>query len=86
MSVGNKGYMCEVEEGFVDHISTLCLNKYVVMLVFSIFGISCVIHASTRLMLLSWNGSYVRKRRKRAWKLAHVFILDNLVGATSKGF
>lgn len=53
MSVGNKGYMCEVEEGFVDHISTLCLNKYVVMLVFSIFGISCVIHASTRLKLLS---------------------------------
>ena len=62
--------MCKKEEESINHILLHYDSARMLwQLVFSVFGIEWVIHSSPRLMLLSWNVSYIGKRRKRAWMM-----------------
>ena len=45
------------------------------LLNFSIFGVQWVMHSSVRRNLLGWHGSFVGKKREKAWRAAPICLL-----------
>ena len=67
----NRCFLCGEGEDTVDHLLVHCSKAGVLRdLVLAIFGVSWVFLLSTRETLLSWHGSFVGKRRKKAWMSA----------------
>lgn len=71
----NRCYICKGKEEPINrmflHYAT---TRFLWLLVFLLFGLKQVVHSSIKLILLSWNESYVRKRQKKAWLAAFLFL------------
>ena len=68
--IPNKCYMCKEEETN-DHILLHCTKPHNLwQLVFTLFSVQRVMHSSVKGFLLSGGGSFVGKKRKKAWKVA----------------
>ena len=53
----------------MDHLLLHCIMTRVLWdLLFSLFGVSCVLPASVRESLLGWKGSLLAKDRRKVWK------------------
>ena len=64
--IPNRCYMCK-EEGMCDHILLHCTKEHVLwQLIFALFGVQWMMHFSVRGFLLSWRGSFVGEKRKKA--------------------
>ncbi|RVW36606.1 hypothetical protein CK203_072835 [Vitis vinifera] len=46
--------------------------------IFALFGVHWVLHSSMKGNLLGWHGSFVGKRREKAWKAAHLCLMWTL--------
>ena len=68
-------------EEIVDHLLLHCSKAKILWdLLLAIFGVSWVFPHTVE-TLLSWHGSFVGKRRKKAWMAAPpLHFLDNLAG------
>ena len=74
-ALANKCYLGGDEEETVDHLLVHCSKAHMLWdLLLAIFGINCVFPSSARGTLLSWRGSFVGKRRKKAWMVAPLCI------------
>ena len=68
--------MCLEKEETINHLLLHCSRTRVLGdLLFTLFGVSWVLPSSVRETLLSWNGFFVGKKRKKAWRAAplHIF-------------
>ena len=63
----------------VDHILH-CLKAVILLqLIFALFGIVWILHSSIRKVLLSWHETFVRSKRKKAWRIAPLCLfLDHM--------
>lgn len=69
----NKCFLCCKEKESVDHILIHSDKKWVVWhLLFSLFGVSWVLTSSVGETLLSWHGSFMSRKRKKVWQVAHL--------------
>ena len=67
-SLANKCFLCLTHEESIDHILLHCCKVRVLwQFLFSLFGISWVIHSAVKDTLLAWQGSFVRRKRKKIW-------------------
>ena len=67
--IPNRCYLCKEEEETSDHILIHCSKARLLwQLIFALFGIQWVLSCSIREVLLSWHGSFVGKKGKKAWK------------------
>ncbi|KAJ9692729.1 hypothetical protein PVL29_011694 [Vitis rotundifolia] len=59
----------------VDHLLLHCVKTRALWsLLFSLFGVACVLSGSVKETLLGWHGAFVRKTRKKAWQMAPLCI------------
>ena len=64
--LANKCYLCLLDEEFIDHILLHCeLARSLWNLLFSLFGVSCVLTYLVREALLGWLEPCVGKKRKK---------------------
>ena len=69
--IPNRCYLFKIEDGTSDHILIHCLKARLLwQLIFALFGIQWVLNCSVREVLLSWHGSFIGKKRKKAWKVS----------------
>ena len=76
MGLANRCFMCLEKEENINHLLLHCSRTRVLWdLLFTLFGVSWVLPSSVRETLLSWNGFFVGKKCKKAWKAAplHIF-------------
>ena len=60
-----------MKEEFCNHILLHCdLTRLVRDLLFSLFGVFWVLSSSDKEVLLSWQGSFVGKKRLKVWRTA----------------
>ena len=60
-------YLCQVEEETGDHILLhYPKTRMLWQLIFALFDVQWVMHSSVRGVLLSWGGSLVGRKRKKA--------------------
>ena len=70
-TLANRFFFCLVEEESTNHILIHCTKTRVLWeLLFTLFGVTWVLPYSVRETLFCWLGSFVGKKRKKAWKLA----------------
>ena len=70
-TLANRCFFCLVEEESTNHILIHCTKTRVLWeLLFTLFGVTWVLPYSVRETLFCWLGSFVGKKRKKAWKLA----------------
>ena len=68
--------MCWKDEETIDHLLIHCVKTRVLWeLIFTLFGVSCVLPSSVRQTLLGWHGSFVGKKRKKVWRATLLCIL-----------
>ena len=73
--MANRCFLCLSEEETMDHLLLHCVKTRVLWnLFFSLFGVSWTLLCIVKATLLGWNGGFVGKRRKRAWKMAPLCI------------
>ena len=75
-ALANRCFMCLEKEETIDHLLLHCSKTRVLWdLIFTLFGVSWVLPSSVRETLLSWQGSFVGKKRKKVWRVAplHIF-------------
>ena len=73
-SLVNRYALCKEDVEFIDHILLHCAKARILwLLVFSLFDIPWVISTSGRDTLLGWQVSFVRKERRKAWRVASFF-------------
>ncbi|KAJ9684352.1 hypothetical protein PVL29_016699 [Vitis rotundifolia] len=75
-ALANRCFMCLEEEETIDHLLFHCSRTRILWdLLFTLFGVTWVLPSSVRETLLSWHGSFVGKKRKKAWRVApfHIF-------------
>lgn len=66
----NKCSFCKDEEELTSHLFVHCTRTRILwQLVFSLFQIEWLMPTSVKGTLLSWHGSFVGKRRKKAWRV-----------------
>ena len=64
-------FLCCSEEELIDHILIHCTMARVLWeLLFAIFGVTWVLPLSIRETFIGWHGSFVGKKRKKAWMIA----------------
>ena len=69
--IPNRCYLCKIEDETSDHILIHCLKARLLwQLIFALFGIQWVLNCSVREVPLSWHGSFIGKKRKKAWKVS----------------
>ena len=70
-SIGNRYFLCCVEEEPIDHILIHCTKARVLWkLLFALFGVMWVFPFSVRKTLLGWHGSFGGKKRRKVWMTA----------------
>ena len=75
-ALANRCFMCLEKEETINHLLLYCSRtKELWDLLFTLFGVSSVLPSSVRETLLSCNGFFVGKKRKKAWRAAplHIF-------------
>nr|CAN70867.1 hypothetical protein VITISV_027610 [Vitis vinifera] len=74
-ALANRCFLCLENEETIDHLLLHCSRTKVLWdLLFTIFGVSWVLPCSVKETLLSWNGSFVGKKRKKVCMLG-LFVL-----------
>ena len=74
-ALANRCFMCFEKEETIDHLLLHCTKtRFLWDLPFNLFGVSWVLPSSIRETLLSWHGSFVGKKRKKACRAAPLFI------------
>ena len=75
----NRCYLCKQEEETNDHLFLVCIKVRMLWnVIFALFGVHWVLHSSMKGNLLGWHGSFVGKRREKAWKAAHLCLMWTL--------
>ena len=65
----NRCYLCHSNEESINHLLLHCVKTRALWeMLFSLFGVLWVVPFSVRETLLSWNGSFVGKKRKKVWR------------------
>ena len=75
-ALANRYFMCLEKEETINHLLLHCSRTRVLWdLLFTLFGVSWVLPSSVRETLLSWNGFFLGKKHKKAWRAAplHIF-------------
>ncbi|RVW99827.1 putative ribonuclease H protein [Vitis vinifera] len=68
-NIPNRCFLCKNEESSIDHLLLFCEKARMLWyLTFSLFGVQWVMHSSVKRNLLGWYGSFVGKKREKAWK------------------
>ena len=74
-ALANSCFLCGEKEETADHLLTHCTKARLLWgLPLSIFGVSWVFPLSVRETLLSWRGTFVGKKHKKAWMAAPLSI------------
>ena len=74
-ALANRCFLCSEGEETVDHLLIHCSKTRILWeLLLAIFGVSWVFPLFVSETLLSWNGSFVGKRHKKAWLAAPLCI------------
>ena len=74
--MANRYFMCLEKEENINHLLLHCSRTRVLWdLLFSLFRVSWVLPSSVRETLLSWNGFFLGKKHKKAWRATplHIF-------------
>ena len=75
-SIPNRCFLCKYEEETTYHLLLFCEKARMLwLLIFSIFGVQWVIHFSVKRNLLGWHGSFVGKKREKAWRAAPLCLM-----------
>ena len=71
--------MCKEKEETSDHILLYCLNAHIMwQLIFALFCVQWMMHSSVRGLLLSWGGFFIGRKRKKAWKVAPLYLFGTI--------
>ena len=72
--IPNRCYKCKKEDT-VDHIVLHCSKVVILwMLVNALLGVWGMMHSSVRDTLLNWHESFVKKKTKKAGKVAPLYL------------
>ncbi|RVX16052.1 putative ribonuclease H protein [Vitis vinifera] len=74
--LANRCFMCLEKEETINHLLLHCSRTRALWdLLFALFGVSWVLPFSVRETLLSWNGFFMGKNRKKVWRVTplHIF-------------
>ena len=75
-NIPNRCYLCKNEEETTNHLLLFCEKARMLwLLIFSLFGVQWVMHSSVERNLLGWHGSFVGKKREKAWRAAPLCLL-----------
>ncbi|RVW13852.1 hypothetical protein CK203_079439 [Vitis vinifera] len=75
-NIPNRCFLCKNEEESIDHLLLFCEKARMLWyLTFSLFGVQWVMHSSVKRNLLGWYGSFVGKKREKAWKTAPLCLM-----------
>ena len=75
-SIPNKYFLCKNEEETIDHLLLFSeKTKMLWLLILSLFGVQWVMHSSVKRNLLGWHGSFVGKKREKAWTTAPLCLM-----------
>ncbi|RVW89084.1 LINE-1 retrotransposable element ORF2 protein [Vitis vinifera] len=75
-SIPNRCFLCKQDEETTDHLLMFCEKaKMLWLLIFSLFGVQWVMHSSVKRNLLGWHGSFVGKKREKAWRAAPLCLM-----------
>ena len=67
-SIPNRCFLCKNQEETIDHLLLFCEKTIMLwLLILSLFGVQWVMHSSVKKNLLGWHGSFVGKKREKAW-------------------
>ena len=67
-SIPNRCFLCKNQEETIDHLLLFCAKTILLwLLILSLFGVQWVMHSSVKKNLLGWHGSFVGKKREKAW-------------------
>ena len=70
-ALANRCFMCLEKEETINHLLLSCpRTRELWDLLFTLFGVSWVLPSSVRETLLSWNGFFMGKKCKKAWRVA----------------
>ena len=84
-ALATRCFMCLEKEEIIDHLLLHCTKTRVLWdLLFNLFGVSWVLPSSIRETLLSWYGSFVGKKRKKACRAAPLFIFWTVWNARNR--
>ena len=74
-ALANRCFLCGEGEETIDHLLLHCSKAKILWdLLLAIFGFSWVFPLFVKESLLTWHGSFVGKRRKKAWMTAPLCI------------
>ena len=66
--IANRCFLCCTEKESINHILIHCSKARVLWeLVFALFGVMWILPLLARDTFLGWHGSFVRKKRRKAW-------------------
>ena len=75
-SIPNRCFLCKQEEETTDHLLLFCEKARMLwLLIFSLFRVHWVMHSSVKRNLLGWHGSFVGKKREKAWRAAPLCLM-----------
>ena len=81
----NRCYLCHSNEESIDHLLLHCVKTRALWEVFfSLFGVLWVFPSSVKETLLSWNGFFVGKKRKKVWRVGPLCIFWTVWKARNK--
>ena len=67
-SIPNRCFLCKNQEETIDHLLLFCEKTIMLwLLILSLFGVQWVMHSFVKRNLLGWHGSFVGKKREKAW-------------------
>lgn len=74
-----KYFLCGVKEETIDHILVHCSKVRVLCdLILALVGVNWVFPLTVKETLLSWSGSFVRKKCKKAWMAAPLYLFGTV--------
>ena len=75
-SIPNRCYLCKNEEETIGHLLLFYEKARMLwLLILSLFGVQWVMHSSVRRNLLGWHGSFMGKKREKAWRVATLCLM-----------
>ena len=64
----SRRYLCKADEESANHVLIHCPKAAMIWhLIFALFGVHWVLPNSIKETILGWNGTFVGKKRKKAW-------------------
>ena len=80
-ALANRCFLCGKDEEMIDHLLLRCsVARLLCDLLLAIFGVNWVFPKSVTETLISWRGSWVGKRRKKAWMAAPLTLFWTIWG------